>query len=103
MAAMRTVKALTRADAMDISVATLSSTRRLGFASQASSARTKGFRLRLFVNGIKKHEPSGDLRHLRRRREALERGGEDGPGFGEAGARTAEFGERQRRRPGSSR
>ena len=39
----------------------------------------------------------GDLGHFRRRREALERGREDGVGFGGAGGRLIELGERKRR------
>jgi hypothetical protein len=38
----------------------------------------------------------GDLRHLRRRREAFERRGEDGVRFGGPGRRLAELGERER-------
>jgi hypothetical protein len=49
-----------------------------------------------FVNGRQKRQRGGDLGHFRRRREALKRGSEDGLGLGEASARIAEFGKRQR-------
>ncbi len=59
----------------------------------------RGFRFDLVRFGQRREQRLrlGDLWHFRRRRKAFERGREDGVGFGGAGGRLIELGERKRR------